>query len=108
MRNAIAIVFAAIITLTAPGRVAQAQSAPNCSQVCTANGDFGVSHGQCASLCQTCNCLDSGGNTCPACECKVLELMGALPPDTPLGQCISVFTANGTCFGNIAGLGCEF
>src|SRR5262245_24003165 len=107
MRNLIAIVFVmAIATLFMAGAAgAQAQ---NCSEACTAIGDVGLTHGQCASLCQTCNCLSTNGNTCPVCECKFLELAGVLPPGFPLGQCINDARQSGLCVGNIAGFGCEF
>ena len=107
MRNLIAIVFVvAVATLFMAGAVG-AQPV-NCSEACTALGDVGVTHGQCVSLCQTCNCLSTNGDTCPVCECKVLELTGVLPPELPLGQCIKDFRQNGICFGDITGLGCQF
>ena len=107
MRTLIAIVFtAAIAWFFVLGGAAQAQLGANCSQACSNLGDLGLSHGQCVSLCQTCNCLSGNGNTCAVCECKVIQLLSPTP--FALGRCVSFFRQNGICVGNISGLGCEF
>ena len=93
MRKLITIVFAVIIVLFAFGDAGQAQPTPNCSQACTNLGDLGLSHGQCVSLCQTCNCLDTNGETCPVCECKIFDLVGI--STVPLGDCVSFMRQNG-------------
>jgi hypothetical protein len=45
---------------------APAAAAPNASQFCTANGDFGVTHGECTSF-------FAGGNSLAVTNCKFIR-----------------------------------
>ena len=68
-----------------------ASATPGASQFCTANGDFGVSHGECTSILEN---LFNDGNATPVGVCKFIKV--AFPGffDATwknLGDCVSDF-----------------
>jgi hypothetical protein len=87
MRKRMMMLFmAAVVALSLGALVAFAGDSP--SQICKANGDFGLSHDTCVV------CVAQGaliGPLTPTCSCKILADEGGLADFgfANLGQCVS-------------------
>ena len=72
--------------------IAPASAAPNWSQVCTDNGDFGVTHGECTSILNGFYNKGQGANDAAA-YCKDAKLFDPSGFDAffgNIGQCVKV------------------